>query len=482
MRKQKSMTTLHQGDQESTVDHALQQLRGRLSGSLIEPQDPQYEDARRVWNGMVDLRPRAIARAGAVADIDAVLDAVRQSGLALAVRGGGHNVAGHGTVDGGLVLDLGQLRDVTVDPQQQLVTVEPGATLADVDAATTLHDLAVPLGVISATGVAGLTLGGGVGWLTRSYGLTLDNLQSADVVTAGGEHLHASREENPDLFWGLQGGGGNFGVVSSFTFRAHRLPDSLLGGNLFYRAQHWEKALAAFSSWTRGLPEEMNPIISFLVFPPEFGMGDEPWMIIGFAWVGENHQVGLDLVEQLAVEAPPDEQEVGPVRWVEWQSAMDTVFPKGSRGYWKNVSFSRLDAEVIKTLVGFASEVTWHGTGIDIHHMEGAFGRVPEDSTAFPTRSPRYWLNVYGFWRDPEEDERLTAFARKAHALMRPFAEHGEYVNFLGAELRPGKEDAAREAYGPDKYQRLVGIKDRYDPQNVFRLNHNISPGRGSFA
>lgn len=482
MRKQKSMTTLHQGDQESTVDHALQQLRGRLSGSLIEPQDPQYEDARRVWNGMVDLRPRAIARAGAVADIDAVLDAVRQSGLALAVRGGGHNVAGHGTVDGGLVLDLGQLRDVTVDPQQQLVTVEPGATLADVDAATTLHDLAVPLGVISATGVAGLTLGGGVGWLTRSYGLTLDNLQSADVVTAGGEHLHASREENPDLFWGLQGGGGNFGVVSSFTFRAHRLPDSLLGGNLFYRAQHWEKALAAFSSWTRGLPEEMNPIISFLVFPPEFGMGDEPWMIIGFAWVGENHQVGLDLVEQLAVEAPPDEQEVGPVRWVEWQSAMDTVFPKGSRGYWKNVSFSRLDAEVIKTLVGFASEVTWHGTGIDIHHMEGAFGRVPEDSTAFPTRSPRYWLNVYGFWRDPEEDERLTAFARKAHALMRPFAEHGEYVNFLGAELRRGEEDAAREAYGPDKYQRLVGIKDRYDPQNVFRLNHNISPGSGSFA
>lgn len=480
MRKQKSMTTLHQGDQESTVDHALQQLRGRLSGSLIEPQDPQYEDARHVWNGMVDLRPRAIARAGAAADIDAVLDAVRQSGLALAVRGGGHNVAGHGTVDKGLVLDLGQLRDVTVDPQQQLVTVGPGATLADVDAATTLHDLAVPLGVISATGVAGLTLGGGVGWLTRSYGLTLDNLQSADVVTADGEHVHTSREENSDLFWGLQGGGGNFGVVSSFTFRAHRLPDSLLGGNLFYRPRHWEKALAAFSSWTRGLPEEMNPIISFLVLPPEFGMGDEPWMIIGFAWVGENYQVGLDLVEQLAVEAPPDEQEAGPVRWVEWQSAMDTVFPKGSRGYWKNVSFSRLDEEAIKVLVGFASEVTWHGTGIDIHHMEGAFGRVPEGSTAFPTRSPRYWLNVYGFWRDPEEDERLTAFARKAHALMRPFAEHGEYVNFLGAELHPGEEDAARQAYGQDKYQRLVGIKDRYDPQNTFRLNHNISPGRAT--
>ena len=471
------MTTPHPGDPEPTVDGALQQLRGALSGSLIEPQDLQYEDARRVWNGMIDLRPRAIARAGAVSDIDAVLDAVRQSGLALAVRGGGHNVAGHGTVEGGIVLDLGQLRNVSVDARQQLVTVEPGATLADIDAATSPHDLAVPLGVISATGVAGLTLGGGVGWLTRSYGLTLDNLQSADVVTASGEHLHASSDENPELFWGLRGGGGNFGVVSSFTFRARRLPGSILGGNFFYRPRHWEKALAAFSRWTRGLPEEMNPIISFLVLPPEFGMGSEPWMIIGFSWVGENHQAGLDLVEQLAVEAPPDEQEVGPAGWVEWQSAMDTVFPKGSRGYWKNVSFSRLDEEVIKVLVGFASEVTWHGTGIDIHHMEGAFGRVPENVTAFPTRSPRYWLNVYGFWSDPAEDERLSAFARKVHALMQPFAEHGEYVNFLGAELQTVAEDAARQAYGQDKYQRLAAIKDRYDPQNIFRLNHNISPG-----
>lgn len=478
------MTTPHPGDAEARIDqtlqidHALQQLRGMLAGSLVQPQDPLYEDARRVWNGMVDLRPRAIVRAGSVADIDVVLAAVRQTGLPLAVRGGGHNVAGHGTVEGGLVLDLGQLREVAVDPQHQLVTVEPGATLADVDTATAAHGLAVPLGVISATGVAGLTLGGGVGWLTRSDGLSLDNLHSADVITANGEHLHASSEENPELFWGLRGGGGNFGVVSSFTFHARRLPSSLLGGNLFYRPQQWQKALAAFSRWTRGLPEEMNPIISFLVLPPEFGMGDEPWMIIGFAWVGENYQDGLALVEQLQMEAPPDEQEVGPIRWLDWQSAMDTVFPKGSRGYWKNVSFSRLDDEVINVLVGFASEVTWHGTGIDIHHMEGAFGRVPEDATAFPNRSPRYWLNVYGFWRDPAEDERLTSFARKAHARMRPFAEHGEYVNFLGAELLPGEEEAARQAYGQDKYQRLVGIKDRYDPQNLLRFNHNIRPTR----
>jgi hypothetical protein len=234
----------------------------------------------------------------------------------------------------------------------------------------------------------------------------------------------------------------------------------------------------AFAEWTRDLPEEMNPIVSFLVFPSEFGMGGDPWMVIGFAWVAEDHQAGLALADRLRAAAPPDEEEVGPAPWTTWQSAMDSAFPKGSRGYWKNVSFSRLDAEAVDVLLSFASELAWEGTGIDIHHMEGAFGRVPEDATAFPNRSARYWLNVYGFWRDPSEDERLTAFARKAYALMQPFAEHGEYVNFLGAEVGLKGVDAARGAYGAEKFERLVALKDRYDPQNVFRLNHNIPPTR----
>lgn len=470
------MATVQQNGPELEIQQALQELRGRLSGQLIEPQDPLYEEARAVWNGMVDVRPLAVARAGAASDIDVVLDAVRRSGLALAVRGGGHNIAGHGTVEGGLVLDLGPLRNVNVDARKGLVSVGPGATLADVDRATAAHGLAIPLGVISGTGVAGLTLGGGVGWLTRTYGLSLDNLDSADVVTAAGDHLRASGRENTELFWGLRGGGGNFGVVSSFTFRAHPLPAKPLGGNLFYRPQHWRNALMAFAAWTRNLPEQMNPIISFLVLPPEFGMGSDPWMVIGFAWASGDHQTGLSLVEQLSAQARPDEQEIGPTSWLDWQSAMDAVFPKGSRGYWKNVSFSRLDEEVVGVLLGFASEVTWQGTGIDIHHLEGAFGRIPEGATAFPNRSARYWLNVYGFWQDPSEDERLTAFARRAHALMQPFSEHGEYVNFLGAELGQQDTDAARQAYGQDKYQHLEAIKNRYDPQNVFRYNHNILP------
>ncbi|MGX1162334.1 FAD/FMN-containing dehydrogenase [Arthrobacter sp. SLBN-100] len=470
------MATVHEHHPELELQQSLHELRGRLQGSLIEPQDPQYEQARAVWNGMVDLRPRAIARAGGVSDIDVVLDSARRTGLALAVRGGGHNIAGHGTVDGGLVLDLGALRGVSVDAESRLVAVEPGATLGDVDRATAAHGLAVPLGVISGTGVAGLTLGGGVGWLTRTGGLSLDNLDAVDVVTPAGEHVHASAEENPDLFWGVRGGGGNFGVVSSFTFRALPLPAAPLGGNLFYRPDNWRNTLLAFDRWARDLPDEMNSIISFLVFPPEFGMGGEPWMAIGFVWVAEDHQAGLNLVDQLRAAAPPDGEEVGPTAWPDWQSAMDAVFPKGSRGYWKNVSFSRLDEEVVDVVLGFASELAWEGTGIDIHHLEGVFGRVPEDATAFPNRSARYWLNIYGFWRDAAEDERLTAFARKAYAVMQPFAEQGEYVNFLGAELGVQAPDAARSAYGQAKYQRLVALKDRYDPQNLLRLNHNIAP------
>jgi FAD/FMN-containing dehydrogenase len=473
------MATVHDHQPEPGLQQSLHELRGRLQGSLIEPQDPQYEEARAVWNGMIDLRPRAIARAGAAGDIGIVLDCARRTGLALAVRGGGHNIAGHGTVEGGLVLDLGSLRGVSVDAESRLVAVEPGATLADVDRATAAHGLAVPLGVISGTGVAGLTLGGGVGWLTRTGGLSLDNLDAVDVVTPDGEHVHASAEENPELFWGVRGGGGNFGVVSSFTFRAFPLPASPLGGNLFYRPGNWRNALLAFDAWTRELPDEMNCIISFLVLPPEFGMGGEPWMVVGFAWVAEDHQAGLRLVDQLRAAAPPDGEEVEPTSWPDWQSAMDAVFPKGSRGYWKNVSFSRLDEEVVDVVVGFASELAWEGTGIDIHHLEGVFGRVPEDASAFPNRSARYWLNVYGFWRDAAEDERLTAFARKAYAVMQPFAEHGEYVNFLGAEVGVQAPDAARSAYGQDKYQRLVALKDRYDPQNLLRLNHNIAPSRG---
>lgn len=425
---------------------------------------------------MIDVRPHAIIRAGSIADIAPVLQLAREADLPLAVRGGGHNIAGHSTVADGLVLDLGALNNV--DAARGRVRVEPGATLADVDRATVGHGLAVPLGVVSGTGVAGLTLGGGVGWLTRTAGLSLDNLVAADLVTAAGEHLHTSEDEHADLFWGLRGGGGNFGIVSSFTFRAWPIPMTVLGANLLYRPEHWRSALIAFEQWTRDLPDEMNPIISILVMPPEFELGNSPWLVVGCNWFGDDTAAGSELLDHLQASAVPDEQDVGPVAWLDWQSAMDSAFPKGARGYWKNVSFSRLDEEVVDVLVGFSSEISWFGTGIDLHLMGGQFAKVPQDATAFPNRSARFWMNVYGFWPDPSQDEKLTAFARKAHALMQPFAEQGEYVNFMGAENGPAAPNAARHSYGLSKYQRLVALKDRYDPNNVFRLNHNIAPTR----
>jgi FAD/FMN-containing dehydrogenase len=469
------MTTTFRSASAQDVPQALQQLRTRLSGTMIEPGDASYDEARAVWNGMIDVRPRAIVRAASTSDIESVLQTVQDSGLPLAVRGGGHNVAGHGTVADGLVLDLGQLNRVEVDPENRIVTVQAGATLADVDRATSEHGLAIPFGVISRTGVAGLTLGGGLGWLTRTYGLSIDNLIAVDLMTATGEHLHVSEDEHPELFWGIRGCGGNFGVVTSFTFHAAHMPDTIVGGNLFYNPQKWRNTLLAFEQWSRDIPEELNLIISTLVLPPEFGAGDNPWMIVGYNWSGDNPEECQVILDQLREAAPPDLEKVGPPSWVARQQALDGIFPKGSRAYWKNVAFDRLDEEVIDVLVGFSPKLNRPGTGFDIYLLGGEFARVREESTAFPNRSSRFWLNIYGTWQDPAGDESLIAFVRESYASMKPFAAQGEYVNFTAADLDRAAE-TTRRAYGEEKYQRLVALKDQYDPHNLFRLNHNVVP------
>jgi FAD/FMN-containing dehydrogenase len=467
------MSTMGQGTAEGRhLDH----LRGQLSGRLIEPPDPAYDMARRVWNGMIDVHPCAVARAATTADIELVVREARSAGLPLAVRGGGHNIAGHGTVEGGIVLDMGAFRSVTVDPGPRSVTVQAGATLGDVDAATAPYGLAVPVGVVSGTGIAGLTLGGGVGWLTHSDGLTIDHLVAAEVMTAQGTHLHVDEDMHPDLFWGLRGGGGNFGVVTTFTFRARPLPSPVYVGNLVYERRHWRSALRAAETWTADLPDEMNVILSLLVPPPEFGLGDEAVLIVAFAWASSDHDRGRAVVHDLTATAPPDAEETGPVPWTEWQAALDEAFPKGSRGYWKNASFPHLDDEVIEVLVTFADQLDGVGTGIDFHHLEGAFARVPAEATAFPNRTAKWWMNIYGFWQDPAQDERLSDFARRLHASLLPFAEEGEYVNFLGAEAAADAQRRGRVSYGESTYRRLVAVKDRYDPENVFRGNHNILP------
>jgi FAD/FMN-containing dehydrogenase len=460
------------------VAEAVRQLRSEIAGTVILPDDHGYDGARGVWNAMIDRRPMAIIRAAAVGDIAPVLRTVRDLGIPLAIRGGGHNVAGNGTVDDGIVLDMGALTAVDVDPAARTVRVEPGATLADVDRATEPHGLAVPIGVVSATGVAGLTLGGGVGWLTRAYGLTADNLLAADLVTADGEAIRASESENPDLLWGLKGGGGNFGVASSFTFRAYPLGPDVLGATFIYGRDRWVEALRAYDRWTRELPDELTTIVTVMVPPVEWEMGDDPLLFIAGVWSGDDRDAPHGILAALRAVAPPDQEVVELTRWTAWQTAADDLFPSGVRAYWKNTSFDRLDDEVIETIIRHGSLQTWRGTAFDIHHLEGAYGRIPEDATPFPNRAARFWLNIYGFWADPADDPERIAFVRRLAAAMEPFATGGQYVNFLGHEetARDGLA-SARAVYGQSKLERLVNLKRRYDPRNVFRLNHNIPPG-----
>jgi FAD/FMN-containing dehydrogenase len=376
-------------------------------------------------------------------------------------------------------LTCGDLHDVVVDPQAQTVRVEAGATLAHVDTATAPHGLAVPIGVVSGTGVAGLTLGGGVGWLTRAHGLAADNLLAVDLVTADGEHLTADAERHAELFWALRGGGGNFGVVTAFTFRAHRLGTRVFAGNLLYGVDRWREAWTAVREWTRDLPDEMTTITTTLTPPAVLDAGEEPLLIVGFAWASPDRAAGEALVDELRRLAPPDDEEAGEVEWVEWQSAMDAAFPTGVRAYWRNTSFDELSDDVVDVLVRRGLEQRWVGTAFDVHHMGGAFARTPQDATPFPHRGAGYWINIYGFWTDHDDDESRIAYVRGTSEDLAPFATGGQYVNFQGQEIAGHRHVDPRAVFGDATFERLVQVKRRYDPQNVFHVNTNIPPGAG---
>ena len=455
---------------------ALQRLRSRVRGRVIDPRHPEYDQARSVWNHLVDRYPLLIVRAASEADVPPVLEAARETALPLAVRGAGHSSAGLGTVDDGIVLDLGDLREVRVDPTAHRVTAGPGARVGDVDAATAPHGLAVPLGSVSSPGIAGMTLGGGVGWLVRRAGLALDRLVEARVITADGRQLTASASEHPELFWGLRGGGGNFGVVTSFTFEALPLPDPVLGATFSYRPTAWRRALAAFERWSRDLPDALTTILTVMVPPAEHGMGEEPWLLLRCLWAGEDQARGRELLEQLRRAAPPDEADVGPVPWLQWQSATDALYPDDARGFWRNTAFSQMDEDALDTITAIAQALPGRGTSVEIHHLGGAFARVPAHTTAFPHRGARFSLAITGYWSDPQDDARFTAFAQQADAAMVRLGEQGEYVNFRSREHTRPVSELTRSIYGEQTYRRLQQVKRRYDPHNLFRATYTVAP------
>lgn len=453
----------------------LARLRAAVGGRVLTAADADYDEARLVWNGMIDRRPGVIVQAAGVDDVAPVIALARETGLPLAIRGGGHNVAGNGTVEDGIVLDMGRLTAVEVDPDARLVRVGAGATLKDIDLATEPFDLAVPIGVVSGTGIAGLTLGGGVGWLTRRHGLTIDNLESADVVLATGEQVRASASDHPDLFWGLRGGGGNFGVATSFTFRAYPLDPEVFAGSLVYGRPSWKNALGAWVDWTAEAPDQVTTILTFMVPPADWEMGDQVLLFLGFAWAGSDRREGEAAVGRLQDACPPDVTVTDPTRWLTFQSAFDAAMPTGVRAYWRNAWFQRMDEGLIDALIEGCSAQASVGTAADLHHMGGAFGRVAEDATAFPDRSAEFWLNIYGFWGDAADDVARVAWVKGFSDAVRPHAMSTQYVNFLGQD----DADPVRKAlgvYGPAKLARLQAVKRRYDPANLFRINHNIPP------
>jgi len=445
-------------------------------GRLIRPDDADYDSARALWNGAIDRRPRLIARCLGSADVVAAVRYARDHDLAIAIRGGGHNVAGTAVCDDGVVIDLSAMRAVRVDPAGRRAWVQGGALWGDVDHETQAHGLATTGGIVSHTGVAGLTLGGGVGWLMRKHGLTVDNLLAVDVVTADGRQLRASEEEYPDLFWALRGGGGNFGVVTSFEFRLHPVGPTVLAGPILWDAADAGKVLRVYRDFVGDAPDELGTVVRFGTAPPlpviPEGLHWRPVVMVGTCYAGRVED-GEQWLRPLRTCRTPLLDLVGPKPYEGFQSAIDSTVVHGWHYYWKSTHLPELREDLIEAIVEHAFSFSSPRSYAAMFHLKGAVCRVAEGATAFGNRQAAHAITLDAVWR-PGEDfgERDTAWARGFFAALGRFRE-GVYVNFLGGDEDP---DRVREAYGHAVYDRLVDVKTTYDPDNVFHHNQNIRP------
>ncbi len=455
---------------ESMVDS----LRATFRGPLVGPGDLDYDEARTVWNAMVDKRPAVVARCTGPADVVAAVNFARENELVTAVRGGGPSAAGKGTCDDGIVIDLSLMKGVRADPATGTVRAQGGVTWGDYDHETQAVGLATPGGVISTTGIAGLTLGGGFGWLTRRFGLSCDNLLSVDLVTAAGESLVCSEDENSELFWALRGGGGNFGVATSFEFRAHRVGPLVLGGLIGWPLAQAPEILAFHREQTRGVPDELGISTAFVTAPPlpfvPESLHFQPAVVVILCWSGDIDE-GREVIQPWLDLAPPI-QMVDAMPYTVMQTIQDDLAPPGRHSYWKSGYLTELTDDAIAAAAGVAATVPSPFSLAEIVLWGGAVARVGADDTAFGQRDGRFLYNAISFWEDPAETERNVAWARSFHEALQPYATEGVYVNFLSEE----GDQRIVEAYGTDKYERLARIKAQYDPDNLFRLNQNIVP------
>ncbi len=445
-----------------------------VSGTVVVPGDEGYEEARHVWNGMIDKRPALIVRCQTPADVVASVNFARDNDLLVAVRGGAHNVAGHGTCDGGLVIDLSGMKRVIVDTLARTATAEAGCTWADFDRATHPFGLATTGGLVSSTGIAGFTLGGGVGWLMRKYGLACDNLRAVNLVTADGRQVRASTTENSDLLWGVRGGGGNFGVVTDFEYDLHPV-STVLGGLVLHPAARAAEVLRFFREFVASAPDELTCIAVFLTAPPApfvpVDLQLKPALAIAVCYAGDPAE-GERFVQPLRAFGPPAADLIGPMPYPALQSMLDESAPKGLQNYWKSAFLNELSDPAIDVLVAQAAAMRSPLSALHLHHLEGAVNHPAAAYSAFGQRDSRFVLNIVGTWPDPADSVENTAWVRDSYAAIGPHTTGGAYINFMGEE----GQDRVRAAYSSANYVRLVTLKRTYDPRNLFRLNQNIRP------
>ena len=447
-------------------------------GDVIAPDHDGYDDARAVWNGTVDRRPRLIARCSGTADVAAAVRFARDRDLEIAVRGGGHNVAGTAVCDDGIVIDLSAMRAVTVDPVERTALVQGGALWGDVDHETQGHGLATTGGIVGHTGVGGLSLGGGIGWLMRKHGLTVDNLVEAEVVTAEGDIIRASANDHPDLFWALRGGGGNFGVVSSFRFTLHPVGPTVMAGPVFWAAEDTTDVLRFYREFVTDAPDELGNVIRLGTIPPLPAVSEElhfrPAIAVASCYAGPVED-GERAVRALREFGTPLVDLVGPTLYVDHQSGIDDTVPHGWHYYWKATNLTGLSDEVIDIVAEHAYGATSPRSYAAMFHMGGAVARAPRDATAYPGRDVEHNIIIDAAWL-PEQDDTVgaaeTAWAREFLDALQPHRA-GVYVNFLDSDDDTSR---VREAYGDDTYRRLAEVKAKYDPENVFHNNKNIQP------
>lgn len=446
----------------------IQSFRSAFQGQVFEPEDAGYNEARQIWNASISKHPRLIARCTGVADVIAAVNFARANNLLTAIRGGGHNVGGRALCDDGLVIDLSRMRSVFVDPSTRRVRVQGGTTLGDLDRETHVFGLAVPCGIVPKTGIGGLTLGGGVGWLIRKYGMSIDNLLSAQVVTAEGKVLTASASENEDLFWALRGGGGNFGVVTSFEFQAHPVA-TVLGGLLLYPRAVAVEVIRHFRDYITSAPDELTAYAALL-----HGPDGSPLIGIVPCYCG-NIEEGQRVLEPLRKFGKPVLDAIQPMPHPAMQALLGPSFPDGNQNYWKSTLQRDLTDDAISAIVEHTNSLDSPLSVVALEYYGGAAGRVPNDATAFPHRDLPWDILFIAQWTDAAQTNLHRDWARAGEEMLRPFSENAHLLSVLDVEA----DDVIKTAFGPN-LSRLAAIKKKYDPTNFFRVNQNINPGTPS--